>query len=151
MYIFLWRTTIGYRIRAVGLNPDASRYAGINVPFYQALSLTLAGGFAGFAGVVEVLGVQHRLLEGISGGYGFSGIVAALFGGLHPLGTIPASILFGGLLVGADKMQRATQVPSALITAILGLVVLFVVGSSIWSKRWASRRKIAAIKETEVA
>jgi simple sugar transport system permease protein len=151
VYIFLWRTTIGYRIRAVGLNPDASRYAGINVPFYQALSLTLAGGFAGLAGVVEVLGVQHRLLEGITGGYGFTGIVAALFGGLHPLGAIPASILFGGLLVGADKMQRATQVPSALITAILGLVVLFVVGSSIWSKRWAARRKINALKETEVA
>lgn len=151
VYIFLWRTTIGYRIRAVGLNPDASRYAGINVPFYQALSLTLAGGFAGLAGVVEVLGVQHRLLEGITGGYGFSGIVAALFGGLHPLGSIPASILFGGLLVGADKMQRAVQVPSSLITAILGLVVLFVVGSAIWSKRWAARRKIEAVKEMEVA
>lgn len=151
VYVFLWRTTIGYRIRAVGLNPDASRYAGINVPFYQALSLTLAGGFAGLAGVVEVLGVQHRLLEGITGGYGFSGIVAALFGGLHPLGSIPASILFGGLLVGADKMQRAVQVPSSLITAILGLVVLFVVGSAIWSKRWAARRKIEAVKEMEVA
>ncbi len=151
VYIFLWRTTIGYRIRAVGLNPDASRYAGINVPFYQALSLTLAGGFAGLAGVVEVMGVQHRLLEGITGGYGFSGIVAALFGGLHPLGTIPASILFGGLLVGADKMQRAVQVPSSLITAILGLVVLFVVGSAIWSKRWAARRKIDAVKELETA
>jgi ABC-type uncharacterized transport system permease subunit len=149
VYIFLWRTTIGYRIRAVGLNPDASRYAGINVPFYQALSLTLAGGFAGLAGVVEVLGVQHRLLEGITSGYGFSGIVAALFGGLHPLGTIPASILFGGLLVGADKMQRAVQVPSSLIDVILGLVVLFVVGSSIWSKRWAARRRIAAVKESE--
>jgi ABC-type uncharacterized transport system permease subunit len=148
VYIFLWRTTIGYRIRAVGLNPDASRYAGINVPFYQALSLTLAGGFAGLAGVVEVLGVQHRLLEGITSGYGFSGIVAALFGGLHPLGTIPASILFGGLLVGADKMQRAVQVPSSLIDVILGLVVLFVVGSSIWSKRWAARRRIAAVKES---
>ena len=151
VYIFLWRTTIGYRIRAVGLNPDASRYAGINVPFYQALSLTLAGGFAGLAGVVEVLGVQHRLLEGISSGYGFSGIVAALFGGLHPLGTIPASILFGGLLIGADKMQRAVQVPSSLIDAILGLVVLFVVGSSIWSKRWAARRKITAVKDAEVS
>lgn len=150
VYIFLWRTTIGYRIRAVGLNPDASRFAGINVPFYQALSLSLAGGFAGLAGVVEVLGVQHRLLEGITGGYGFTGIVAALFGGLHPLGAIPASILFGGLLVGADKMQRAVQVPSSLITAILGLVVLFVVGSSIWTKRWTARRKIEALKETEV-
>jgi simple sugar transport system permease protein len=146
VYIFLWRTTIGYRIRAVGLNPDASRYAGISVPVNQALSLTLAGGFAGLAGVNEVIGVQHRLLEGITSGYGFTGIVAALFGGLHPLGLIPASFLFGGLLVGADKMQRAVQVPSALITALLGLIVLFVVGSAYLSRRWAARRMIAASK-----
>ena len=92
VYIFLWRTTIGYRIRAVGLNPDAARYAGIRVPFYQALSLILGGAFAGLAGAVEVMGVQHRMLEGLSGGYGFSGIVAALFGKLHPLGAIPASV-----------------------------------------------------------
>jgi simple sugar transport system permease protein len=144
VYIFLWRTTIGYRIRAVGLNPDASRYAGIPVPFYQALSLTLAGGFAGLAGVIEVLGVQHRLLEGITGGYGFTGIVAALFGGLHPLGLIPAAWLFGSLLVGADMMQRAVQVPSALISTILGLVVLFVVGSSLLSRRWSLRRAALA-------
>jgi ABC-type uncharacterized transport system permease subunit len=150
VYFFLWRTTIGYRIRAVGLNPDASRYAGISVPLYQALSLTLAGGFAGLAGVVEVIGVQHRLLEGITSGYGFSGIVAALFGGLHPLGTIPASILFGSLLVGADKMQRAVQVPSALIDAILGLVVLFVVGSTFLSQRWTARRMMAGLKGKEV-
>jgi general nucleoside transport system permease protein len=146
VYIFLWRTTLGYRIRAVGLNPDASRYAGVSVPLYQALSLTLAGGFAGLAGVIEVIGVQHRLLEGITSGYGFTGIVAALFGGLHPLGLIPASVLFGGLLVGADKMQRAVQVPSALITAILGLIVLFVVGSAYLSRRWAARRMIAESK-----
>jgi simple sugar transport system permease protein len=149
VYIFLWRTTIGYRIRAVGLNPEASRFSGINVPFYQALSLTLAGGLAGVAGAVEVIGVQHRLLEGITSGYGFSGIVAALFGGLHPLGTIPAAILFGGLLVGGDKMQRAVQVPNSLIDAILGLVVLFVVGSALWSRRWAARRLMAAVKGEE--
>ncbi|HZY45764.1 MAG TPA: ABC transporter permease, partial [Anaerolineae bacterium] len=134
VYIFLWRTTIGYRIRAVGLNPDAARYAGIRVPFYQALALTLAGGFAGLAGVIEVIGVQHRLLQGITSGYGFTGIVAALFGGLHPLGSIPASFLFGGLLVGADKMQRAVQVPSALIDTLLGLIVLFVVGSGLLAR-----------------
>jgi simple sugar transport system permease protein len=151
VYIFLWRTTIGYRIRAVGLNPDASRYAGISVPSFQALSLTLAGGFAGLAGAIEVTGVHHRLLEGITSGYGFSGIVAALFGGLHPLGLIPASVLFGGLLVGADKMQRAVQVPSALIDAILGLIVLFVVGSAYLSRRWAARRMIAAAKASESA
>jgi ABC-type uncharacterized transport system permease subunit len=145
VYIFLWRTTIGYRIRAVGLNPDAARYAGIRVPFYQALSLTLAGGFAGLAGVIEVIGVQHRLLQGISSGYGFSGIVAALFGGLHPLGAIPASFLFGGLLVGADKMQRAVQVPSALIDTLLGLIVLFVVGSGLLARRRAARRAAVSL------
>jgi simple sugar transport system permease protein len=147
VYFFLWRTTIGYRIRSVGLNPDASRHAGINVPFYQALSLTLAGGFAGLAGAIEVMGVQHRLLDGITGGYGFTGIVAALLGGLHPLGVIPASILFGGLLVGANQMQRSVQVPSSLINAILGLVVLFVSGSAIWSRRWAARRQVEAQKD----
>jgi general nucleoside transport system permease protein len=141
VYIFLWRTTLGYRIRAVGLNPNASRYAGIRVPFYQALSLGLGGAFAGLAGAIEVMGVQHRMLEGLSGGYGFTGIVAALFGALHPLGAIPASILFGSLLVGADKMQRAVQVPSALIDTLLGLVVLLVVGSKIWATRRARRRE----------
>ncbi len=149
VYFFLWRTTIGYRIRAVGLNPDASKYAGINVPFYQALSMTLAGGFAGLAGVVEVIGVQHRLLEGITSGYGFTGIVAALLGSLHPLGLIPASILFGGLLVGAAQMQRSVQVPSSLIDAILGLVVLFVSGSALWSRRWAAQRKMGVQDEEE--
>lgn len=151
VYIFLWRTTIGYRIRAVGLSPEASRYAGIPVPFYQALALTLAGGFAGLAGVIEVIGVQHRLLEGVTSGYGFTGIVAALFGGLHPLGLIPASWLFGSLLVGGDIMQRAVQVPSALIDTVMGLIVLLVIGSQEWSKRLMKRRTIALAKKAELA
>jgi general nucleoside transport system permease protein len=149
VYFFLWRTTIGYDIRAVGLNPDASRYSGINVPAFQALSMTLAGGFAGLAGVMEVIGVQHRLLEGLTSGYGFTGIVAALLGNLHPLGLIPASVLFGGLLVGADTMQRAVQVPSSLVTALLGLVVLFVSGSALWTRRWAARQRPAAKQARE--
>jgi simple sugar transport system permease protein len=140
VYIFLWRTTIGYRLRAVGQNPEAARYAGIRVPVYQVLALTLAGGFAGLAGGVEILGVHHRLLEGISSGYGFTGIVAALFGKLHPLGLVPAAFIFGSLLVGANKMQRAVQVPSALVGTLLGVVVLFVVGSDWWVRRRAARR-----------
>jgi simple sugar transport system permease protein len=144
VYVLLWRTTIGYRIRAVGLNPDAARHAGIRVPFYQTLSLTLAGGFAGLAGVVEVIGVQHRLLEGITSGYGFSGIVAALFGQLHPLLAIPAAYLFGSLLVGADIMQRAVQVPSALIETLLGVVVLVVVGADYSIRRRAARSNAAS-------
>ena len=140
VYFLLWRTTIGYRIRAVGLNPNASRYAGIPVAKYVTLSLALSGMLCGLAGAVEVLGVHHRMLEGLSGGYGFSGIVAALFGKLHPLGAIPASALFGALLVGADKMQRAVQVPSALAIALQGLVVLFVVSSDLYVRRRTRRR-----------
>jgi simple sugar transport system permease protein len=147
VYILLWRTVIGYRIRAVGLNPSAAKYAGINVPRYQALALILGGAFAGLAGSVEVMGVTHRMMDGVSGGYGFTGIVAALFGKLHPLGTIPASVLFGALLVGADKMQRAVQVPSSLIEAMLGLVVLFVVSSEIWVRYRARQRQIKQIEK----
>ncbi len=142
VYIFLWRTTVGYRIRAVGLNQAAARYAGIPVRRYMALAMTLSGAFAGLAGTVEVIGVHHRMIEGLSGGYGFSGIVAALFGKLHPLGAIPASIIFGGLLVGADKMQRSVQVPNSLVIAIEGLIVLFVVASDYFVRRRARRRGI---------
>ncbi len=147
VYILLWRTTIGYRIRAVGKNPRASRYAGIKVKQYIVLSLMLSGGFAGLAGGIQLLGVRHRMnAEGgaiaFTGNAGFNGIVAALFGGLHPIGTVPASVLFGALLVGGNKLQRSVQVPSALITALIGLVIVFVVSSDVFVRR-RSRRRIA--------
>ena len=146
VFIFLWRTTIGYRIRAVGLNADAARYAGINVKRYIVLSLLLSGAFGGLAGAVQVYGVTHRMFTdgsaaGFTGGAGFNGIVAALFGQLHPIGTIPAAILFGALLVGANKLQRVVQVPSALVTALNGLVVVFVVSSEIWRRRQTKQRQ----------
>jgi len=152
VYIFLWRTTIGYRIRAVGLNADAARYAGINVKRYIVLSLLLSGALGGLAGAVQVYGVTHRMFTdgsaaGFTGSAGFNGIVAALFGQLHPLGTIPAAILFGALLVGANKLQRVIQVPSALVTALNGLVVVFVVSSEIWRKRQAKKRQLLEMQE----
>jgi general nucleoside transport system permease protein len=152
VFIFLWRTTIGYRIRAVGLNPNASRYAGIRVPRFIVLSLLLSGAFAGLAGAIQVYGVHHRMFTdgsatGFTGSAGFNGIVAALFGQLHPLGTIPASFLFGALLVGANAMQRAVQVPSALIIALNGLVVVFVVSSDIWRRRRSRQRMRDTVEE----
>ena len=154
VYILLWRTSWGYRIRAVGQNPNASRYAGIKVKNYVVLALVLSGAFAGLAGVMQVYGVNFRMItdgsaSGFTGSAGFNGIVAALFGQLHPIGTIPASILFGALLVGANKMQRVVQVPSALITALNGLVVVFVVSSEIWRRRRQRRRLAAAVPEDE--
>jgi simple sugar transport system permease protein len=153
VYILLWRTTLGYRIRAVGQNPHASRYAGINVKQHVVLALLLSGAFAGLAGTIQVYGVNYRMItdgsaSGFTGSAGFNGIVAALFGQLHPIWSIPASVLFGALLVGANSMQRVVQVPSALVIALNGLVVVFVVSSEIWRRR-RSRRRLTEVKEGE--
>jgi len=155
VYIFLWRMTEGFRIRAVGFNPHASRYAGMHVQHRVVLALTLSGALCGLAGAILVFGSEaHRFVtDGSAGGFtgsaGFNGIVAALFGGLHPLGTIPASFLFGALLVGANKLQRAVQVPGALIVALNGLIVVFVVSSDIWKRRLAQRIQLSTSRANE--
>ena len=134
-YVLLFRTTQGLRLRASGHNPFASLYAGMSVKRNVVLAFMYSGAMCGLAGVTLVFGSEgHRLATDggattFTGAAGFNGIVAALFGGLHPLWTIPASFLFGSLLVGANAMQRAVQVPAALILALNGLVVVFVVGS----------------------
>jgi len=140
VHVILWRTTIGYRLRAVGHNPRAAKYAGINVERQMVLAMFLAGGCAGLAGVVQVLGLNYRLQTdgspiGFTGNAGFNGIVAALFGNLNPMGAIFSSIFFGGLLIGAQKMQREVGVPAAMITAINGLIVIFIVGSQYFTRR----------------
>ncbi|MBA7494915.1 hypothetical protein ES702_05493 [subsurface metagenome] len=144
VYIFLWRTTIGFRIRMIGQNIQASRASGINVQKYMVLAFILSGALVGLGGAIEVLGVHHRIftdgsVSGFTGSAGFNGIVAALFGQLHPIGTIPASLLLGALLTGANKMQRVVQVPSALIGALNGLIVVFVVGSEYLRRRQTRR------------
>ncbi len=154
VYVLLWRTTLGYRIRAVGYNPSAARYGGIKVRRQTVTALLLSGAFAGLAGAIQVYGLNYRMITdgsatGFTGSAGFNGIVAALFGQLHPIGTIPASFLFGALLVGANKLQRAMQVPSAFITALNGLVVVFVVSSEIWRRRRQRRRMTETSSERE--
>ena len=144
VYILLWRTTIGFRIRTVGKSARAALGAGIPVKRYAILSLCLAGALAGLGGAVEVLGVHHRMFTdgsafGFTGSAGFNGIVAALFSQLHPIAAIPSSFFLGALLTGANKMQRVVQVPSALIGALNGLIVLLVVASEILRRRRIKR------------
>lgn len=152
VYVFLWRTTIGFRLRMVGKSQRASLNAGINVKSYTVLALLLGGAFAGLGGAVELLGARHNMFTDSSmscftSSAGFNGIVAALFGQLHPVGAIPASFLLGALLSGAQKMQRVVQVPSALIGTLNGLIVLFVVGSEVIRRRLATRAELKAEKE----
>jgi general nucleoside transport system permease protein len=152
VYLLLFHTSLGYRIRAVGFNPDASRYGGIRVRRQVVIALLLSGAFAGLAGAVQVYGLNYRMITdgsatGFTGSAGFNGIVAALFGGLHPLGAIPASFFFGALLVGANSMQRISQVPSAFVIALNGLVVIFVVSSAIWQEARQRKRRIREVRD----
>jgi len=134
-YILLFRSALGVRLRAVGHNPDASRYAGMPVKRSIVQALAFSGACAGLAGAVLVFGSEsHRLIaDGGASGFtqsaGFNGIVAALFGSLHPLSTIPAAFFFAGMLTGGIALQQELQVPAALIIALNGVVVLFVVSS----------------------
>ena len=123
-YLLLFRTTLGYKIRATGGSIEAARVGGINVKVIVTITMMLSGGLAGLAGMSEVSGLHHRLLNGISPGYGYTAIVVALMGELHPLWIPFAAILFGGLLVGGEAMQRAVGVPGALVQVIVGLIVL---------------------------
>jgi len=129
IFLMLWKTSFGFKMRAAGASERAARYGGINVAKYLVIAMMISGAFAGIAGAVEVCGVHHRAIEGITGGYGFSGIVVALFGGLHPAGIIPASFFFGLLLVGADMTQRMVGVPANMVQVLQGIIILVIVAT----------------------
>jgi ABC-type uncharacterized transport system permease subunit len=148
-YVLLWRTSFGFRIRAVGLSRDAAQYGGMSVKPTITAAMTLAGALSGVAGAMLVFGsISHRMvtdgsLTGFTGNAGFNGIVVALFAGLNPLWTIVTSFLFAGLLVGGTSMQVVTGIPSSLVTAINGLVVVLVVSVEYMRRRARARARMA--------
>jgi simple sugar transport system permease protein len=129
IYLLLWKTTFGYNMRAAGAQERAARYGGISVGRYLVVAICISGALAGLAGAVEISGVHHRAIEGITAGYGFSGIVVALFGGLHPAGIVPAAFFFGLLLVGADMTQRMVGVPANMVQVLQGIIILVIVAA----------------------
>jgi|YelNatPaOPRAMG01_1025707.scaffolds.fasta_scaffold44682_2 simple sugar transport system permease protein len=122
----VYKTVLGYQIRAVGERARTARFAGIPVERTIVLTMIISGSLAGLAGAVEVSGVQHRLVEAFSPGYGFLSIAVALLANLEPIGVIISSILFAALLNGADAMQRAAAVPIPVIYVIEGVVIIFI-------------------------
>lgn len=126
LWYLLWRTRLGYEIRAVGLNTEAAIYAGIKPDRIIIIAMLLSGGFAGLMAVNEIMGVQHRLILGFAGGAGFVGIAVALMGRSHPVGVVLAALLFGLLYQGGAELSFAKPaITRDMIVVIQGLVILF--------------------------
>ncbi|HLA66605.1 MAG TPA: ABC transporter permease [Acidimicrobiia bacterium] len=126
VYWLLFKTTIGYEFRAVGLNPRGALYAGMSVTWLIVGVMAVAGALAGLAGADRVLGVLHRGSPGFAGTLGFDAITLALLGRSHPWGVVASGLLFGALRAGGQLMQVRTDISLDLILVIQALVVVFI-------------------------
>jgi general nucleoside transport system permease protein len=125
--VLLFLTVTGFRIRAVGLNPVAAGAARIPVARTTALAFLYSGALAGLAGAVELSGVNHRIYEGSSPGYGYTAIAVALLGRLHPAGVLLAGLFFGAMAAGSNEMQRSAGVSSVLVYVIQAVTIFLLV------------------------
>lgn len=126
VWVLIWRTRLGYRMRTLGQNPTAAVYAGMRPPRLIMIAMAISGGLAGMMAINEIMGVHGRLILEFAGGAGFVGIAVALMGRAHPIGIVLAALLFGALYQGGAEL--AFSMPSItrdMIIAIQGLVILF--------------------------
>ncbi len=123
-YWLLWRTTVGFEIRAVGANPTAALYAGMKPRRMMVLTMSLCGAFAGLAGAIEILRLgYYPAVFGTS--IGFDGITVALLGQSNPIGIMLSALLLGAMRAGAPLMQIQAQVPVEIIDVIQGVILIF--------------------------
>ncbi len=151
-YVFIWKLRQGFEVRVVGHNQAAARAAGMHPERTLLLAMLLAGGMGGMAGAVEILGIQGRLLQSFSPGYGFDGVAVALVGMNHPVGIGLGAVLFGLLRAGGNKMQLLAKVPVSIIYILQGLVIVSVIiamnlKSGIFRKK---SRAVPAAEESSV-
>lgn len=131
--LFIKYTRFGYELRLIGANPEAAKNAGIRISKHILLVMILSGGLAGLAGMAEVSGVSHRLMYGISPGYGYTAIIVAWLAKLHPIGLIISSFLFGGLIVGGFSVQTI-GLPSSFSQMLQGAILFFLIAGGTVSK-----------------
>jgi len=130
MYVITFKTTTGFRARAVGVNENAARYMGIDVKRTIITTALISGSLAGLAGGIEVLGSSHRVIERFLVDAGFTGIPVALIGQLHPFGVGLGALFFGALRAGANKMQIISAVPIAVVNVIQAMAILFAIAGA---------------------
>ena len=126
VFVLVRYTAFGFRLRAVGINPFAARYAGIDDRRIIVFAMFLSGALAGLAGAVEIAGIHHRLRDDFAPGFGITAIAVALLARMNPLGVPLAALLFGVLHVGSGVLQRQSGVPFPIVWVIEGLVILAV-------------------------
>lgn len=126
VWIFIWHTHVGYELRVVGKSERAAVYSGISPDRHIMLAMALSGALAGFVGLNEIMGVQHRLLLNFTGGVGYVGIAVALMGRNHPAGICLAALLFGALYQGGSELAFSMpELSKEMVVVIQGLVILF--------------------------
>ena len=125
VWALLWRTRLGYQIRAFGKSEPAARYAGINPVRITLITMLISGALAGLMAVNNVMGESERLVQNSAEGAGFIGIAVALMGRNHPVGVFLAAILFGFLYQGGAELGLWTKIPIELRIVVQGLVILF--------------------------
>jgi ABC-type uncharacterized transport system permease subunit len=140
LWALLRATTLGFEIRAVGANARAAAFAGMPVGAVTVKVALLSGALAGLAGAVEVAGRAGYVTLDMSPGVGYSGIVIAMLAGLHPLGVVAAAVFVAGMLVGADSMSRAVNVPTYIADVIVALALISMLVASV-AVQYRLRRK----------
>lgn len=144
IHFLLFKTKVGFEIRAVGENKDAARAQGISVGKNVFRALLIAGALAALAGFNQVNGLDHRLFENLQAGYGWNGISVALLAGNNPIGVVFTGLLWGILDAGGQFMSRTTQTPSAIVEIVKGIILFLVVAKYIYTainQRWIRRKQ----------
>ncbi len=147
VWILLYKTPLGFRIRAVGSNKDAAEMAGINYKTLYVVAFSIAGALGAMGGFTEVNGVQHMLVQGFNPDVGAAGIGIAILANGNPIGMIFAAILFGALKVGGTIMGQLSGIPSSIIELMLGFVMVFVILSYFVREKLEDRREKARLKK----
>lgn len=141
LHAFLFKSVWGFELRSVGLNSTASKFAAISVKKNLLLAFFMSGALAGLVGMNEVMGAQHKVIQGFSPGYGFTGIAVALLARNHPLGILLSAFLFGALHNSARELEFLSERVSKELSFILQAVLIaFVSGHYLIGKLWKRRR-----------
>lgn len=148
VWVMLFRTLWGFKLRTVGSAPEAAKHAGIPTERTIWSAMFISGGLAGLAGAVELMGVTHILFENFSPGYGYTAIAVALLGALHPVGIVASGLLFGALQAGASAMQRDAGISEVIVLVVQGIIIFAVALQS--ARRLRKKAALQARGEAEV-